>query len=110
MARTEITTTTNWQQIAESVALITILKKGSGTLFLNESATELDANRLGGEIKANDQFQQFSDVETHARHSAGGTPWVLLIDIIPEVLPAIWLDSGDGDIENPWNDTDNWSE
>lgn len=110
MARTEITTTTNWQQIAEGVALITILKKGSGTLFLNESATELDANRLCGEIKANDQFQQFSEVETHVKHSGGGTPWILLIDIIPEVFPAIWLDSGDGDIETPWTDTDNWSE
>ena len=110
MAKTTFITTTEWQQIAEGVALITILKRGRGTLFVNESATETDASRLGSEVLANDQLQQFSEVPTHVKHNTGGTPWVLLVDIIPEVIPAIWLDSGAGGINNPWNDSDIWSE
>ena len=80
MARETFTSTPEWRQVASSPVVITILKQGKGTLFVNETATETDANRLGGETKVNDQFQQFSDVETHIKHGADGTPWSILAD------------------------------
>ena len=98
MARETFLSTTEWQQVATGVAVFTILKRGKGTLFVNETATETDANRLGSETKVNDQFQQFSDVETRIKHNAGATPWSLLVDgdvFIPPLVTNVTNGNGD---------------
>lgn len=100
MARAEILTTTEWQQIATGAVLLTIIKRGRGAVLVNESATDTDANRFGSDVRANDQLQQFSDVETWVRHT-GGTPWAILVDgavfIPPEPLsPGFGDGFGDG--------------
>lgn len=96
MARATFTTTTDWQRIASGAVVATILKRGRGTIFVNEAATEVDASRFGSDIKANDQFQQFSDVETWVRHSDEGTPWELLLDG-DVFVPPVELSPGFGD-------------
>ena len=58
MAKTTITTTGSMVEVATGAAVITILKKGSGTLLINESATDANASPFGVDIKVNDQIQQ----------------------------------------------------
>lgn len=101
MARNNFTSSTEWQEIATGAALLTILKRGRGTLFVNETETEVDANRLGSEVEVNDQYQQFSPVCTFIKHGAGGTPWNILVSSEAEV-PGVWDDAED------WDDAEEW--
>ena len=80
MARDTITTTSSHVQVASGECVITILDRGNGTLFINESATDTDASRFGSaDIRINEQISQNSAVATFVRDS-GTKPWVLLID------------------------------
>lgn len=100
MGRQNTVTTTDWQQVATGPVVVTILKRGQGTLFVNEAADFADANRFGSEVKANDQFQQFSEVDTFLRHGDSGKPWTLLINgalYVPPVVPSPGFGDGFGD-------------
>lgn len=101
MSRNNFTSTTEWQEIATGAAVFTILKRGRGMLLLNETETEVNANRLGSEVKVNDQYQQFSSVCTFIKHSAGGTPWSILVSSEVEI-PGAWDDAED------WVDAEEW--
>lgn len=80
MAKDTITTTNSHVQVASGECVITILERGNGTLFINESGTDTNANRYGSaDVKVNDQLSQNSAVATFVR-GAGTKPWVLLID------------------------------
>ena len=80
MAKTTITTTDTMVEVATGAAVITILKKGSGTLLINESATDVNASPFGGDIEVNDQIQQNAAVSSFVRHNGDGAGWKLLID------------------------------
>ena len=58
---------------------ITVLTQGKGTLFINETASDTNANPYGSDLKVNDQITQNSVVDTFVR-STGTKPWKLLID------------------------------
>lgn len=80
MAKDTITTTASHIQVASGECVITILDRGNGTLFINETATDTDANRYGSaDLKVSDQISQNSAVATFVR-GTGTKPWVLLID------------------------------
>lgn len=76
---TVVTANTYGSAVASGECVITILDPGNGTLFINETATDVDANRFGVKLKANDQLTQNSAVDTFVR-STGDKPWELLID------------------------------
>lgn len=79
MAKATETTTGSHVQVASGECVITVLDPGNGTLFINETATDVNANRFGSALRANDQLTQNSAVDTFVR-SGGTKPWVLLID------------------------------
>lgn len=96
MARATVTTTGTMEQIATGVAVFDIIKRGSGALLLNETASDTDASPFGVDVRPGDQLQQFSDVNTFARHTGAGDGWVLLIDgaAIPDIpVNAVTVDT-----------------
>lgn len=76
MARDTFAVTTSWQQVASGIVTITIQKQGSGTLFFNETDSDVDANRFTA--VSQDQFVQDSAVPTWVRASQDG--WEILVD------------------------------
>ncbi len=81
MARATVITTASHVQVASGECVITVLDRGDGTLFINETATDVDANRFGrSDIKVNDQLTQNSAVTTFVRSTDANKPWTLLID------------------------------
>lgn len=81
MAKNTFTSTASYVQVATGPCVITVLKAGRGTLFLNETATDTDAYRYSKEtLGVNDQLEQFSSVDTYIKGSDANDPWVLLVD------------------------------
>ena len=80
MAKATITPTDTYgSAVASGECVITILTPGNGTLFINETATDVNANRYGADLKANHQLTQNSAVDTFIR-SSGDKDWEILID------------------------------
>jgi len=76
MARSTITVTNSFQQIATGAVTITIKKQGKGILLFNETASDVNANEATG--AAEDQFTQNEAKATFVRSPGSG--WVLLVD------------------------------
>ncbi len=70
-------TTDEWVEVAAAPALITVLKRGRGTLWVNEVADDGTSSRFHSELGVNEQIQQFSSVPLFIKHT--GSLWVLLI-------------------------------
>lgn len=76
MAVNTVSVTTNWQQAAAGVVLITVTKRGSGVLLFNRTASDTNAYRFSAAIS--EQFKQTEAVATHVR--ATGAGWEILVD------------------------------
>ena len=81
MARATVITTNSFSSaVATGACVITVLERGNGTLLINETASDTDANRYGSaDLKVNDQLTQNSAVSTFVK-GTGTKPWTLLID------------------------------
>lgn len=76
MARATIEVTKFWQKIASGGVLVTVDKRGVGTLMFNESATDVNASRSSP--APGDQFNQTESKETYVRATDLG--WIVLVD------------------------------
>ena len=76
MARSTVNITNTYQQIATGVATITVHKSGSGTLYLNETATDVNANNF----KPDNSDQYIQDEAKNTWVRSDGLGWVLLVD------------------------------
>lgn len=79
MARSVITVTSSWVQIASGPSMLTIEEVGSGQLLINNSATDVAAMRFAtNSSKAGEQVEQDATEPTWVR--ADGDGWKLLLD------------------------------
>ena len=81
MARAVFTATSAWQQIASGTAVISIEKKGRGTLYFNEIADDVTAYKSNP--NAEDQFSQTKELASFIRADAtavGPDAWIVLVD------------------------------
>lgn len=76
MAKATVELTQAYQEVAVGAVAITVVKKGSGRLFFNESASDVNANIiLPGLIV---QFVQNETKSTFVRTDGAG--WTILVD------------------------------
>ena len=76
MAKTTVTVTQTYQQVASGQCVITIKERGEGIIFFNETASDTNAYKLNPVPE--DQFQQTSSVQTHVKASGDG--WQIIVD------------------------------
>jgi len=76
MAKDTITVTTSWVQIATGPVTITVTKRGTGTLWFNESGADANASKYSPDL--GEQFVQDDSVDTFVKMSGAG--WILLVD------------------------------
>jgi len=76
MARTSVTLTTSWQQVATGRAVFTVEKvptSGEGQILFNDAAADAAALTLsGGKGLLNDQVEQRDSVATYAKATVDG--------------------------------------
>ena len=77
MAKQVVTITDTFQQVASGAAVITVQKRGDGSLLINETAVDATAYKVRAEI--NEQFQQTDAVASHVR-ATDATGWEILVD------------------------------
>lgn len=78
MARQTFQLTDTYQKIASGIATITIQKRGKGSIFFNETATDADAYHFRP-LKISEQYQQNATEDTFMR-SSDPTGWEVLVD------------------------------
>jgi len=76
MALNTVTVTQSYQQIGTGAVTITINVEGKGSLFLNETAS--DVNALKDHPNVGEQYIQNDAVATHIRTDGDG--WVVRVD------------------------------
>ena len=77
MAKQVVTITDTYQQVASGAAVITVVKRGDGSLLINETAADATAYNVRAEI--NEQFQQTDAVASHVR-ATDATGWQIIVD------------------------------
>lgn len=78
MAVDTVTVTNVYQQIAVGVVTVTVARKGSGSLFFNETASDTAA--FTSNPPKNEQYSQTENKATFVRSDGTGTAWILRLD------------------------------
>lgn len=75
MPRATFNVTKDWQQVASAGATATIVRRGTGTLFFNEAAT--DVNALGFLEPVGGQFVETESLPMFVR--SNGENWIITV-------------------------------
>lgn len=77
MAKQVVTVTDTFQQVAAGAVIITVNKRGNGSLLINETAVDATAYKVRADI--NEQFQQTDAVASYVR-ATDPSGWEILVD------------------------------
>lgn len=77
MAKQVVTITDTFQQVASGAVIITVTKRGNGSLYINETAVDAASNIVRPDV--GEQFQQTDAVASHVR-ATDATGWEILVD------------------------------
>lgn len=75
MGRATFNVTSEWQQVASAGATVTIMRRGTGTLFFNEVAS--DVNQLGFVEPVGAQFVETESLPMFVR--SNGENWTITV-------------------------------
>lgn len=77
MAKQVFTLTDVFQKVATGAAVITIQKRGDGSILINETADDAASYKIRAEL--NEQFQQTEAVDSFVR-ATSPDGWEILVD------------------------------
>ncbi len=77
MAKQVFTITDVFQKVATGAVVITVRKRGNGSILFNETAADATSYKVRAET--NEQFQQTGAVDTFVR-ATDPTGWEILVD------------------------------